>query len=291
MAQGFLSPRWLAVLAIPLLTLTGFAVADAAASPNAVVSACYRSFGDEGRGRDQDRERDKDAGSGLVRIVRSASDCARSETFIQWNQAGVKGDTGPSGPKGDAGPAGAAGAQGPAGPQGPVGPAGGGLVGSACTYAGRPGTIQMTMNATYDPNDATITLHCIVTPPPPTPTPTTVDVANVALVVMPNAWAAGPQSSVNVLVSPPPKTGPSFCAKALGGGGSLNCLLTFDPGTTLTLTATAGSPDPAPFSLIWIGVGGSQCDITSPTGATVTSVCTVTLPTGTSSTSITVAMQ
>jgi hypothetical protein len=264
--RRFGSPRWLAIPVIAAITVTGFAVADAAGSPTGVISACYRSVGDEGRdGRG--REQERDTSGGLVRIVRGASDCARNETFIQWNQAGPKGDIGPAGPVGPKGDTGPAGVQGPSGPQGTAG-AGGGLVGSECTYAGRPGTIQMTMASTYDPN-----------------------VASLALVVIPNAWNAGPTSSVNVLVSPPPRSGPSFCAKTLGGGGSQMCMLTYDPGATVTLTASAGSPTPAPFNLTWTGVGGTQCDVASPTGATVMSACTITLPAGTSSTTISVTMQ
>ena len=77
--------------------------------------------------------------NGIPRLVGSEADCRANESFLTWNQKGVKGDQGPVGPIGPQGPKGETGAAGPpglpgpkgdpggagpAGPQGPVGPAG-----------------------------------------------------------------------------------------------------------------------------------------------------------------------
>ena len=62
--------------------------------------------------------------SGLVRIVKSASECARFEKALAWNVKGAKGDPGTTGAKGEQGPAGSQGAAGPAGIAGAIGPTG-----------------------------------------------------------------------------------------------------------------------------------------------------------------------
>ena len=59
--------------------------------------------------------------SGLLRVVREASDCRKRERSLIWN---VQGPPGPPGPPGASGPPGPPGAPGPAGPPGPQGPAG-----------------------------------------------------------------------------------------------------------------------------------------------------------------------
>ena len=70
---------------------------------------------------------------GFLRAVDAAADCRRNETFVSWNQKGLKGDTGAqgdAGPKGEKGDTGAqgqpgtAGALGAKGDTGPAGPAG-----------------------------------------------------------------------------------------------------------------------------------------------------------------------
>ncbi|MDH2902425.1 MAG: hypothetical protein PXZ08_00535 [Actinomycetota bacterium] len=54
---------------------------------------------------------------GQLRLVKSAQDCRRNETSVQWNVTGPTGHTGAAGP---AGPTGHTGAAGPAGPAGPA---------------------------------------------------------------------------------------------------------------------------------------------------------------------------
>ena len=88
--------------AFALVTGTAFATI-----PNdGVIHACYK-------------------GDGQLRVIdASVENCKNSETPLDWNAQGVKGDPGPQGPAGPEGPAGPAGPEGPAGPQGPEGPAG-----------------------------------------------------------------------------------------------------------------------------------------------------------------------
>ncbi len=65
--------------------------------------------------------------SGELRLVSSASDCRREETFVQWNVVGPQGAMGPTGAKGSTGAVGATGpkgASGAVGPKGSTGPAG-----------------------------------------------------------------------------------------------------------------------------------------------------------------------
>ena len=71
--------------------------------------------------------------SGVPRIVESAQDCRRNETFLTWNKEGpqgpagpqgVAGPQGPAGPQGETGPQGPAGANGAPGPEGAIGPTG-----------------------------------------------------------------------------------------------------------------------------------------------------------------------
>jgi collagen triple helix repeat protein len=89
---------------------TGVAYATAAVvSSTGVIHAC------------------KNDTNGDLRMVGAASTCRDSESAVNWNLEGPKGDLGPTGPQGAKGDAGAAGTQGPPGPtgaQGPAGPAG-----------------------------------------------------------------------------------------------------------------------------------------------------------------------
>jgi hypothetical protein len=86
-----------------LLGLAGIAYATIP-DENGVIHGCYQKSG------------------GALRVVDNAvTNCAKTETSLNWN---VKGATGPVGPQGDQGPQGPAGPQGPQGPQGPRGPQG-----------------------------------------------------------------------------------------------------------------------------------------------------------------------
>lgn len=86
-----------------LLALGGIAYATIP-DANGVIHGCYGKSG------------------GDLRVIdATVTNCAKTETSLNWN---VKGATGPVGPQGDQGPQGPAGPQGPVGPQGPQGPQG-----------------------------------------------------------------------------------------------------------------------------------------------------------------------
>jgi hypothetical protein len=62
---------------------------------------------------------------GALRVIdASVTNCAKTETALNWNVQGQQGPQGVQGPQGDTGPQGSAGPQGAAGPQGPAGPPG-----------------------------------------------------------------------------------------------------------------------------------------------------------------------
>jgi hypothetical protein len=59
---------------------------------------------------------------GALRVIDAGvTNCAKTETSLNWNAQGPQGPVGPAGPAGPAGPQGPTGPQGPAGPQGPSG--------------------------------------------------------------------------------------------------------------------------------------------------------------------------
>lgn len=113
------SARWALFGAlVVVLILGGVEVARArdADPPTATIRACYAAVpdvapkrGDDRKGDDKRGDERNDDQSGALRIVRSASDCRRNETFIQWGQVGPKGATGPTGPQGPAGTGGTGG--------------------------------------------------------------------------------------------------------------------------------------------------------------------------------------
>lgn len=73
--------------------------------PDGTIHACYSA-------------------SGLLRVVRDASECHASEIELTWSQTGAAGATGPQGPVGAQGPQGATGPQGTIGATGATGPVG-----------------------------------------------------------------------------------------------------------------------------------------------------------------------
>jgi hypothetical protein len=94
------------ILALGILAGTAYAFAE-----DGVIQACIKN-------------------DGLVRIIKSGSECKSQETPIAWNiigtqgekgDPGPQGEPGPEGPQGDVGPAGSQGLQGLAGPQGEKG--------------------------------------------------------------------------------------------------------------------------------------------------------------------------
>src|SRR5215211_5832385 len=92
-------------LATATAVLVSRGMATAANTSDSVINACVKKNGD-------------------VRIAAKASDCARNETALTWNQRGPAGATGeraPAGPPGAKGDPGAAGERGLAGPAGPAG--------------------------------------------------------------------------------------------------------------------------------------------------------------------------
>ncbi len=68
-------------------------------SSDEVISACYKAI----PAKEKD-DHDEGKGNGALRIVNSASDCSKKETFIQWNQTGPQGEQGPAGADGEPGP-------------------------------------------------------------------------------------------------------------------------------------------------------------------------------------------
>ncbi len=115
-----------ALVAAPVLAVSGVAWAVAAPAGDGVIHACVQDQGSS-------------FGSGAVRIVDPGDTCKPNESALSWNHKGEpgppgpQGEPGPSGPQGEPGPTGATGPQGPKGdtgatgsdgPQGATGPAG-----------------------------------------------------------------------------------------------------------------------------------------------------------------------
>ena len=77
------------MLLVGAVTLSALGIAAAAGPTNGVISACYQGNDRDGRDGRNDRN-DRDENNGDLRLVDRASDCRRGETFIQWNQSGLR---------------------------------------------------------------------------------------------------------------------------------------------------------------------------------------------------------
>lgn len=101
----------------------GILAASTIPGPGGVITACYYSPLDNGRG-DGKYSNDGHRRPGDMRLVTDASQCQPDETRIAFNQQGPKGDTGLTGPVGGTGATGATGAIGVSGARGDTGPTG-----------------------------------------------------------------------------------------------------------------------------------------------------------------------
>ena len=105
MFQKLLSPKWLVVFNVILISLLSVTLVSAHGGDVSLIHACVAS-------------------SGAIRIVGPNTVCTGKDSALDWNIQGPKGPIGPIGPQGEQGPQGLPGEQGQMGPQGLQGPAG-----------------------------------------------------------------------------------------------------------------------------------------------------------------------
>src|ERR1051325_5053370 len=103
MYQKLLSPKWLVVLNVILISLTSVTLVSAHGGNTALIHSCVNNT------------------SGEVKIIAATANCPSNYHSLDWNIQGVAGAQGPIGPVGPVGPVGPIGPAGPMGPQGDPG--------------------------------------------------------------------------------------------------------------------------------------------------------------------------
>jgi len=118
--------------------LLGGGIAYASIPNSGAIHGCYAKSG------------------GALRVIDAGvTNCAKTETSLNWNNGGPQGPAGPSGPQGPQGTTGPQGPQGPTGPQGPSGVTHGYLAtASNATVAQNPafskvGSVNQVPDGTY----------------------------------------------------------------------------------------------------------------------------------------------
>jgi len=112
MFQKLLSPKWLVVFNVVLISLLSVTLVSAHGGNTALIHACVNNT------------------SGEIKIIGANATCPNNSRALDWNiqgpagQQGTQGQQGPMGPVGPVGPIGPQGLQGEQGPIGLVGPVG-----------------------------------------------------------------------------------------------------------------------------------------------------------------------